>query len=293
MHTRFHRAAEGVTPRQQPPIARALNHLREFGVIWGALLAFAGSTFVTPNDKICQPQLPRFVSGSASILLGSFVLRRRHPCRRLRRHQNQNRQQGCWRYQTVLVSASLEMSGERIRTRGRLPHWEADRALYFVTFRLADSLPRSAFRPADDFAESPRKNNLRSRRLEEILDSGRGRCHLSRPHIARIVAQSLREFDGRRYRLLAWCVMPNHVHVVFQPINGFQLSEILHSWKSYSAQMANRVLGRKGAFWQREYYDHLIPDGEQLTRAVRYTVENPGRAGLRDWPWVYVAPGAL
>ena len=83
--------------------------------------------------------------------------------------------------------------------------------------------------------------------------------------------------------------MPNHVHVVFQPKEPNKLAEILHSWKSYSAQRANMILSRRGALWQREYYDHLIRDGKQLDRAIRYTAENPLKANLKNWPWVYVA----
>ncbi len=125
--------------------------------------------------------------------------------------------------------------------------------------------------------------------IEEYLDGGAGNCHLARPEIAELVAQTLRQFDGTRYRLLAWCIMPNHVHVVFQPRAPFKLEKVVHTWKSYSAQMASRILKKKGHFWQREYYDHLIRDGQQLGRAIRYTTENPMKAGLRDWPWVFVA----
>ncbi len=82
--------------------------------------------------------------------------------------------------------------------------------------------------------------------------------------------------------------MPNHVHVVFQPLAGHGLADILHSWKSFTAKKANRLLGRLGEFWQREYYDHLIRDGEEFQRIVRYVGENPRRAGLRNWPWVEV-----
>ena len=83
--------------------------------------------------------------------------------------------------------------------------------------------------------------------------------------------------------------MPNHVHAVFQAAAGYRLDQILHSWKSFSASEINRRLGRAGAVWQREYYDHLIRDGEQLRRAVCYTVENPVKAGLEDWPFVYMS----
>jgi REP element-mobilizing transposase RayT len=81
-------------------------------------------------------------------------------------------------------------------------------------------------------------------------------------------------------------VMPNHVHVVFQPLAEHKLSAILHAWKSYSAKEANRILRRSGDFWQREYYDHLIRDERDLQRCIRYVLDNPKKASLKDWPWV-------
>ncbi len=89
-------------------------------------------------------------------------------------------------------------------------------------------------------------------------------------------------------RLLAWCVMPNHVHVLFSPLREHTLDAILHSWKSYSARKANALLGRTGPFWQREYFDHLVRDQSSLRRITQYIQDNPKRAGLLDWPWVEV-----
>jgi len=80
--------------------------------------------------------------------------------------------------------------------------------------------------------------------------------------------------------------MPNHVHVVFGILPGHDLAEILHAWKFFTAKEANRILGRTGDFWQREYYDHIIRNAVELRRVVRYVTENPARAGLKDWPWV-------
>lgn len=104
--------------------------------------------------------------------------------------------------------------------------------------------------------------------------------------VAKIVAESIQHFEGTRYRLLAWCVMPNHVHVVFSPLGGNHLDGILHSWKSFSALRANRLLGIRGAFWQREYFDHLIRSEESLLKIIDYVKGNPRRAGLRNWPWL-------
>lgn len=191
----------------------------------------------------------------------------------------------------------------KIRHR-RLPHWEIEGAVYFVTFRLADSLPPQARQKIiaqrkDVIATaaqmgrevSPEERtkllHLSSRRIEKILDDGLGICHLRDPKIATIVADALRQFDDLRYRLFAWCVMPNHVHVLFQTVDGSTLDSVLHSWKSYSAKAANRILGRVGEFWLREYYDHLIRDRDEFRRALRYVIENPGKAGLENWPWVW------
>ena len=175
----------------------------------------------------------------------------------------------------------------KIRDRGRLPHWESEGAVYFVTFRLADSLPQKVlndilFEREDKVAtarhlgrdltptEVQRLLALSSRRVEEYLDSGAGACHLADPAVAQIVADALRYFNSERYRLFAWCVMQNHVHVVFRILPGHTLPKIVHSWKSFTAKEANRVLARSGVFWQREYYDRLIRDEAEFGKAVQY-----------------------
>ena len=183
------------------------------------------------------------------------------------------------------------MPNGRIRGRGHLPHWEEDHGIYFVTFRLADSLPKSVLVSSQlALTCDPETRTRKAREVERLLERRLGACHLKDPAIAEPVADALRKFDGSRYRLFAWCIMPNHVHTVFQPILPHRLEEILHSWKSYTAHEANKRLRRKGEeFWQREYFDHLIRDGKQFDRAIRYTAENPMKAGMKDWRWVYVA----
>ncbi|HMD30319.1 MAG TPA: transposase [Candidatus Acidoferrales bacterium] len=192
-----------------------------------------------------------------------------------------------------------------VRSRGYLPHWETANAIYFVTFRLADSLPRElvfqlrrerqAIENASQTgtstaADTARLHKLRTilKKAERCLDDGLGECRMRDPGIAQTVADAIRHFEGKRYRLMAWCVMPNHVHVVFSPMGAHTLQAILHSWKSFSAQAANKRLGRTGAFWQREYFDHLVRNEASLAKIVRYVQNNPRRAGLRDWPWVEV-----
>jgi REP element-mobilizing transposase RayT len=105
--------------------------------------------------------------------------------------------------------------------------------------------------------------------------------------IARVVVDSLHQFRGTRYQLFAWCVMPNHVHVVFRVFDGNTLPKILHSWKSFSAKKAKKILGRSTEFWRREYYDHMVRDDAEFHRAVQYVINNPEKAGLKDWPWVW------
>ena len=126
------------------------------------------------------------------------------------------------------------------------------------------------------------------------LDRGLGECWLKDPRVARLVVTALRYFDKKRYNLDAWCVMPNHVHVVVRPIAPsdsalYLLGSIVHSWKSYTAKQANKILRRSGEFWQREYYDHLIRDEEEFWHFIEYTLENPVKAGLcrrwEEWPW--------
>jgi REP element-mobilizing transposase RayT len=194
-----------------------------------------------------------------------------------------------------------------IRDRGRLPHWEAANATYFVTFRLADSLPRHVLQQIEleredilrtaqamkrelSANEQRRLIVLTGEKIEEYLDAATGSCFLANPAVAEKLVQALHHFEGVRYRMSAWCVMPNHVHVVFQPLDGYGLAAIVHGWKSYTAKEANRLLRRSGTFWQREYYDRLVRNEAEFHRVVRYVVENPLKARLHEWPWVSATP---
>ena len=80
--------------------------------------------------------------------------------------------------------------------------------------------------------------------------------------------------------------MPNHVHVIFQPMQTWTLAKIIHSWKSFTVHRANKLLGRAGEFWQRESYDHLIRDSNEMERISRYIANNPAKAKLGHWAWV-------
>lgn len=189
------------------------------------------------------------------------------------------------------------------RSRRYLPHLEAERPVYFVTFRLADSLPRELLDRLRQerqhiqkatqvgtagVSDAARLTKLRViiQRAERCLDGGLGESHMRDLRIAKIVAHAIGHFQGDRYELFAWCVMPNHIHAAFSPVAPHKLGTIVHSWKSFSAHAANRVLARSGRFWQREYFDHLVRDEASLLKIVRYIEDNPRRAGLRNWPWV-------
>jgi len=206
----------------------------------------------------------------------------------------------------VVQGAVQPRFGEvRIRQRGRLPHWEKDAGLYFLTFHLAGSLPLPVLEKIAERQRiliaakhvgahlSPSQEVLVAEfspaKLEEYFDRGLGACFLRDPRIGELMADALDFWQGKRYRLVAWCVMPNHVHVVCRLLPGQDLNKVLQGWKSFTARKANQILGRSRAFWQREYYDRLIRDGDELRRAVRYVMNNPERAGLKGWKWVWSA----
>ena len=181
----------------------------------------------------------------------------------------------------------------RVRHGARLPHWTKEGATYTVTFRLADSLPQHKLQELIEGQEKMIQKSqvdvqyaheIFSKRVSTYLDAGYGECWLGRDDIAIVVKNALQYFDGDRYELFAWCIMPNHVHVVVQPLTK-TLPEILHSWKSFTAQQANKVLKRSGSFWQVECFDHLIRNAGDLEKCVVYTFENPDLAGLKNWKW--------
>jgi putative DNA methylase len=175
-------------------------------------------------------------------------------------------------------------------SRGYLPHFDAGPVPQIITIRLIDSFPRARLEQwSEELKVLPRHKAEaeRRRRIEEYLDKGFGSSWLETPDIARIVEDSMLFFDGQRYRLHAWVIMPNHVHALLTPLFDSALSEILHSWKSFSAKKANRFLQRSGGFWQDEYFDRLIRSEKHFRAAVEYIENNPMKAGLctdpADW----------
>jgi putative transposase len=171
--------------------------------------------------------------------------------------------------------------------RGYLPHYDAPWVTQIITLRLVDSLPAS--RRAEWEAMLKIENHReRRKRMESYLDRGLGECWLRQPAIAELTEGALRFFDGERYRLGAWVVMPNHVHLLLE-VWDVPLSELVKSWKDFAAKKANKLLQRQGAFWEREYMDTLIEDEEHRQTAVRYIENNPTKAKLvldpKEWRW--------
>jgi putative DNA methylase len=173
-------------------------------------------------------------------------------------------------------------------SRGYLPHFDHPGMTQSITFRLWDALPAQV---VESLAEEPesQKSAAWHLRIESYLKAGYGACHLRDPRVGRLVEDALLFFDGQRYRMLAWVVMPNHVHTLIETREGYPLSGILHSWKSYTANKANELLNRTGRFWFPEYFDRYIRDERHLVAAIRYIHANPVKAGLverpEDWPW--------
>jgi predicted solute-binding protein/REP element-mobilizing transposase RayT len=193
------------------------------------------------------------------------------------------------------------------RTRRNLPPWEQEGATYFVTFRLADAVPVQLARqwreeletwrkfhpePWDDaMATEYRKRFLRPR--EDWLDQGHGSCLLRDPRAAEIVAQALQFFQGQRYHLDGFVVMPNHVHVLVQPLAGFHLGEIVRSWKSYTARQINKAFSRSGTVWMQESFDRIVRDWAALVRCRAYIARNPEKARLRAGEFILSASEKL
>jgi REP element-mobilizing transposase RayT len=207
--------------------------------------------------------------------------------------------------------------------RRHLPHWQPRDAVLFVTFRLKNSLPYEVIKALTKERECEKSGPEQQSESERVqtnyfeeqgyfvkwdtnLDQAKfGPRWLAQPEIAEIVKEAMHYRDGKVFELHAFCIMSNHVHVVFGPLSKSDcqsdlprrsdcqsdLPKILQSLKRHTARQANVILGREGAFWQDESYDHVIRDGEEYTRILDYVLENPVRAGLvsrwDEWSWTY------
>ncbi len=214
------------------------------------------------------------------------------------------------------------MPPEEIITRRNLPHWYVNGAMHFVTYRLAGTIPSAVLlrlREQRDarLRQKPRagitlqKHKELAHKLffaeyDRHLDHSCSINWLTTPSVAAMIRGNLYHHNGNMYYLLAYCIMPNHVHVLLQPTtlalthssptemeahepdekpdSGSPLSSIMHSLKSYTAHRANELLSRSGPFWQHESYDHWVRDDDELERIVYYIAWNPVKAGLVQHP---------
>jgi len=198
--------------------------------------------------------------------------------------------------------------------RRNLPHWQPEGATYFITFILADSLPRKAVKKilqqrtllkqlsdkglnTEDLKQQRSIHERIFKKYEQLIHGQKsGSTWLSDPEIASIVKEAIHYRDKEKYTLYAYCIMSNHVHLVFQhlPDNNikdyvYPITEIMASLKKYTARLANKRLDRTGkAFWHPESYDRVVRDSNELYNVIYYTLNNPVTARLakhwKDWP---------
>lgn len=199
------------------------------------------------------------------------------------------------------------------KSRGHLPHWDQEDATCFITWRTADSIPKpvwDAWRASRDEwlrqhgmdAQDPnwrreleglpallRQEFARtfSRKLEDELDTCHGACVLRQPALARIVADALHHFEGDRYTLGDFVVMPNHVHLLVGGMARDSMLKQVESWKKWTALQINRALGRIGRFWQDESFDHLVRSPAAFDKFRIYIAENPFKAKLRPGEFIH------
>lgn len=182
-----------------------------------------------------------------------------------------------------------------------LPHWRQEGTTYFVTFRLADSLPQSKLNELKSLRrewerqykhpQSVEQMKLLTKeamlRVEEWLDQGMGCCRLRRTDASHVVADAMHFFDDQRYELDCYVVMPNHVHVILRPLQEEQhpLEKILQSWKGHSSREIHKLDGvaaNAPPFWQAESFDRIVRDEEHLYRVIQYIGRNPRLAKLQE-----------
>jgi REP element-mobilizing transposase RayT len=211
--------------------------------------------------------------------------------------------------------------------RRRLPHWHPEGQTFFITFRLANSFPDQVIQALQEERERERRiiraqfsGNQQRQELYNLdkkyfgrFDAWLDRCiaesprWLAQENVARIVAEQIHALDGERCRLIAYCIMFNHGHLLIDtadyqppvtpphagPTAPYPLADTLKLLKGRTARYCNQALGRSGAFWHHESYDHVVRDEKEFERIIWYILNNPVKAGLvknwEDWPFTYCA----
>jgi REP element-mobilizing transposase RayT len=200
-----------------------------------------------------------------------------------------------------------------------LPHYHLDGYPLFITFRLFGSLPIEVLTQLKAQRELELKaleNGVLAERHEiekkhfERYDDWLARCEfgprwLQTDKIADIVAKEIHNLNGNRYQLMAYCIMPNHVHLLIESVvvevakhqgksARYPVTETLRLLKGRTARYCNLELSHSGRFWQHESYDHVVRDEQELERTILYILNNPIKAGLvnewKNWPFTCVSP---
>ena len=209
------------------------------------------------------------------------------------------------------------MPTEDIHYHRNLPHYHPNGYPLFITFCLAGSLPLEILAELKAQRETEIKaltNNTPDERYkiekryfgryDDWLDQGKFGPHwLQTDSIAQIVAKEMQNLNGDQYRLMAYCIMPNHVHLLIESLVSEQanhqgrsakypVTDTLRLLKGRTAHNCNLELGRNGRFWQHESYDHYARDEQELERIIKYILHNPVKAGLlkdwKEWQFTYV-----
>ena len=196
-----------------------------------------------------------------------------------------------------------DLTTNEIFYRRNLPHWYVEGASYFLTWRLAGTLPVSVIeRLRDEYLDKQINSAVLYEtsdpffaEYDRLLDQSKTIRHLDDDRIAKICADALLFYHKKQYELISFCIMSNHVHAVITCYDDSkQLNKIMQSIKRHSARESNKTLGRSGAFWQEETYDHVIRDEGDLQRVIDYTINNPVKAELvadwKEWRWTYLHP---
>ena len=176
----------------------------------------------------------------------------------------------------------------QITWSGQLPHWTQENVMQFVTFRLADSLPQSKLKEFEIEKQEWLENHSKPYSVDELmeyqelfdkkdewLDAGYGECLLSIAEIQDIVVCAFDHYDGERYELFDYVIMPNHIHFLIIPGTGYELGKIMKGIKGYTAREINKFLQRKGRVWEKEYWDRMIRSVEDYKSKKEYIKNNP------------------
>lgn len=185
--------------------------------------------------------------------------------------------------------------------RRNLPHLYSGEGIYLITFRLANSLPQSKIAEIKSAIENKGLKDVEKfkrllKKYDNLLDSGLyGNKYLLNLQVSEICKYTLHYQDNKEYKLICYCIMPNHIHLVFELLsNNKGISKIMQSIKRISARKSNLALNRTGKFWQDESYDRLIRDDKELYFIIKYVLMNPVNAGLTDywnsWKYSYCRP---